>query len=449
MNDFLPDTAPGFDQPVAVLKHCHNRIRKQLGTLERLLAHLPEHGADEAARQAATAVLKYFEKAAHLHHEDEEQDLIPMLRAVAQGEDAATLQALAPVILQDHKEMDALWQDLHEQLSHIADGSAAVLSTSAVQRFSQRYSSHMEREESTMAPMALRLFSPAQMTQLGEAMQRRRGIGAKPVADAPEPVTPPIGDAAAGKSIGDAAAGKSIGDAVAGKSIGDAVAGKSIGDAVAGKSIGDAVADLRKDYGQASLNEDDVLDDPMLQFTRWFEQAIKAEVNEPNAMNVATVDANGRPSSRIVLVKQFDERGFTWYTNYDSRKAQELRANPYAALLFFWSELERQVRIEGRVETTSAEESDKYFHSRPLKSRLSAIASQQSAPIENRTALERNYEAVAATAGDAPARPVNWGGFRLVPERIEFWQGRRSRFHDRIVYERQEDGSWARQRLQP
>jgi pyridoxamine 5'-phosphate oxidase len=399
MNDFLPDTAPGFDQPIAVLKHCHGRIRKQLSTLERLLSHLPEHGADDAARQAAGAVLKYFDKAAHLHHDDEEQDLIPMLRAVAQGEDAATLQALAPVILQDHKEMDALWQDLHEQLTAIADGSASVLSSSSVQRFVQRYTSHMEREESTMAPMALRLFSPAQMTQLGTAMQRRRGIGEQPATAAP--------------------------------------------------AIGDAVAGLRKDYGQASLNEDDVLEDPMLQFTRWFEQALKAQVNEPNAMNVATVDASGRPSSRIVLVKQFDERGFTWYTNYDSRKAQELRANPYAALLFFWSELERQVRIEGRVETTSAEESDKYFHSRPLKSRLSAIASQQSAPIDNRAALERNYEAVAATAGDAPARPSNWGGFRLVPERIEFWQGRRSRFHDRIVYERQEDGSWARQRLQP
>ncbi|HEU4850955.1 MAG TPA: pyridoxamine 5'-phosphate oxidase, partial [Telluria sp.] len=278
------------------------------------------------------------------------------------------------------------------------------LSSSSVQRFVQRYTSHMEREESTMAPMALRLFSPEQMTQLGSAMQRRRGIGADAAASAPQAAAP---------------------------------------------AIGDAVAGLRKDYGQASLNEDEVLDDPMAQFTSWFEQALKAQVNEPNAMNVATVDANGRPSSRIVLVKQFDERGFTWYTNYDSRKAQELRANPFAALLFFWSELERQVRIEGRVETTSAEESDKYFHSRPLKSRLSAIASQQSAPIDNRAALERNYEAVAATAGDAPARPANWGGFRLVPERIEFWQGRRSRFHDRIVYERQEDGSWARQRLQP
>jgi pyridoxamine 5'-phosphate oxidase len=395
MNDLLPEAVPGFDQPIAVLKHCHGRIRKQLATMEKLLSHLPEHGADEQARQAAQAVLKYFEKAAHLHHDDEEQDLIPMLRAVAQGEDAATLQALAPVILQDHKDMDAMWQDLHEQLAAIADGSAATLSASTVQRFAQRYLSHMEREEGTLAPMALRLFSPEQMAQLGEAMQQRRGL------------------------------------------------------ATARPAIGEAVADLRKDYGQASLNEDDVMDDPMLQFTQWFEQALKAEVNEPNAMSLATVDAGGRPSSRIVLVKQFDERGFTWYTNYDSLKARQLRDRPYAALLFFWSELERQVRIEGRVERTSPEESDRYFHSRPLKSRLSAIASHQSAPIASRAALEQNYEAVARQYGEEPPRPENWGGFRLVPERIEFWQGRRSRFHDRIVYERQEDGSWTRQRLQP
>ncbi|KFC67850.1 pyridoxamine 5'-phosphate oxidase [Massilia sp. LC238] len=393
----LHDTAPDFDQPIAVLKHCHDRIRKQLATLDKLLAHLPEFGADEQARQAAAAVLKYFEKAAHLHHDDEEQDLIPMLRAVAQGEDAATLQALAPVILQDHKDMDAIWQDLHEQLTAIAEGQSTVLSASAVQRFSQRYLSHMEREEGTMAPMALRLFSPEQMAQLGKAMQARRGIGETSPAPA----------------------------------------------------IGQAVADLRKDYGQASLNENEVMDDPMLQFTQWFEQALKAEVNEPNAMSVATVAANGRPSSRIVLVKQFDERGFTWYTNYDSRKGHELEDNQYAALLFFWSELERQVRIEGRVERTSNEESDRYFRSRPLKSRLSAIASRQSAPIGSRAELEQNYEAVARQAGDDPARPGNWGGFRLVPERLEFWQGRRSRFHDRIVYERQEDGSWTRLRLQP
>ena len=413
MNLPLHDTAPDFDQPVAVLKHCHGRIRKQLATLEKLLAHLPEYGADEQARQAASAVLKYFDKAAHLHHEDEEQDLIPLLRAVAQGEDAATLQALAPVILQDHKDMDAMWQDLHEQLSLIADGSAAQLSTSTVQRFAQRYLSHMEREESTMAPMALRLFSPQQMAQLGEAMQRRRGLA-------------PAAATHAGSMSG--AAGSPIMDTPA---------------------IGERVADLRKDYGQAVLDESEVADDPIQQFTRWFEEALKAEVNEPNAMGVSTVGADGRPTSRIVLVKQFDARGFTWYTNYDSQKGKQLESKPFASLLFFWSELERQVRIEGRVERTTAEESDRYFNSRPLKSRLSAIASRQSAPIANRASLEQNYEDIARQYGEAPQRPDNWGGFRLVPERIEFWQGRRSRFHDRIVYSRQEDGSWTRQRLQP
>lgn len=399
MTSPLHDTAPDFTQPIAVLKHCHGRIRKQLATLEKLLAHLPVHGADDQARQAASAVLRYFDKAAHLHHDDEEQDLIPMLQATATGADAATLQALAPTILQDHKDMDALWQDLHEQLKAIEEGRGAVLSAPQVQRFVASYSSHMEREEGTMAPMAMRLFSPEQMARLGESMQRRRGILVPQAAE----ISP----------------------------------------------VGQAVADLRKDYGQASLNEDDVLADPIAQFTLWFEQALKAEVNEPNAMTLATVDANGRPSSRIVLVKQFDPRGFTWYTNYDSQKAHELQANNQAALLFFWSELERQVRIEGRVELTSPEESDRYFRSRPLKSRLSAIASQQSAPIASRAALEAAYEAVAAQAGEDPARPANWGGFRLVPERIEFWQGRRSRFHDRIVYERQADGSWVRGRLQP
>ncbi|MGB9108785.1 MAG: pyridoxamine 5'-phosphate oxidase [Telluria sp.] len=402
MNDLLPDTAPDFDQPVAVLKHCHGRIRKQLATLEKLLVHVPEHGADQQARQAATAVLRYFEKAAHLHHDDEEQDLLPMLRAVAQGEDAATLQALAPVILQDHKDMDAMWQDLHEQLSAIADGSGTQLSAGAVQRFTQRYLSHMEREESMVAPMAVRLFSPQQMAQLGQAMQRRRGIASADPAAAPATV-----------------------------------------------AVGERVADLRKDYGQARLDEADVADDPIQQFTRWFEEALKAEVNEPNAMGVSTVDERGRPSSRIVLVKQFDARGFTWYTNYDSHKGTQLSGNPFASLLFFWSELERQVRIEGKVERTSAEESDKYFNSRPLKSRLSAIASHQSAPIASRADLEYNYEEVARQCGETPQRPQNWGGFRLVPERIEFWQGRRSRFHDRVVYTRQEDGSWTRQRLQP
>ncbi|MGJ7918652.1 pyridoxamine 5'-phosphate oxidase [Massilia sp. LXY-6] len=434
MNELLPDPAPDFDQPVAVLKHCHGRIRKQLATLEKLLAHLPGHGADQQARQAASAVLKYFEKAAHLHHDDEEQDLIPMLRAVAQGEDAATLQALAPVILQDHKDMDAMWQDLHEQLTMIADGSGTQLSSGGVQRFTQRYLGHMEREESMLAPMALRLFGPEQMTRLSQAMQRRRGIEPTPAATVPD-VAMPGGSVAAPASTAAAAA--------------LAAAASAAAASAAAMSVGERVADLRKDYGQASLDERDVADDPIQQFTRWFEEALKAEVNEPNAMGVSTVDERGRPSSRIVLVKQFDARGFTWYTNYASQKGQQLNGNPFAALLFFWSELERQVRIEGRVERTSAEESDKYFNSRPLKSRLSAIASHQSAPIASRAALEHNYEDVARQFGETPQRPHDWGGFRLVPERIEFWQGRRSRFHDRIVYTRQEDGSWTRQRLQP
>ncbi|MET0856758.1 MAG: pyridoxamine 5'-phosphate oxidase [Telluria sp.] len=393
----LPDTAPGFDQPVAVLKHCHDRIRKQLATLQKLLDHLPQNGADEQARDAARAVMKYFDQAAPLHHADEEENLVPMLQAVAQGEDAATLAVLVPSILQDHDAMDAMWQTLHEELALIAAGSAATLSAPVVLAFAERYLGHMEREEVHIAPMAKRLFSPAQMAQLGAAMQARRGIVPAP---APE-------------------------------------------------ASGEAVAALRKDYGQATLNEADVAADPIDQFTAWFDQALAAEVHEPNAMSVSTVDAGGQPSSRIVLIKQFDRRGFTWYTNYDSQKGQELAANPHAAILFFWSELERQIRIQGRVERTSAEESDKYFHSRPLKSRLAAIASVQSAPIDNRAALEENYEAVARQYGEAPPRPDNWGGFRLVPERIEFWQGRRSRFHDRIVYTLQPDGSWARQRLQP
>jgi pyridoxamine 5'-phosphate oxidase len=398
MQNLLPEAAPGFDQPIAVLKHCHGRIRKQLATLDKLLAHLPAHGTDEQARQAATAILNYFNKAAHLHHEDEEHDLIPMLRATASGDDAATLDGLVPSILRDHQEMDALWNAIEPELQLVADGNGTSLSAGNVKRFSERYASHMEREESVVAPMALRLFSPEQMERMGQAMQARRGIGEAPAAV---------------------------------------------------PAIGARVAGLRKDYGQASLSEEDVAEDPIAQFGKWFEEALKAEVNEPNAMTVATVGADGRPSSRIVLVKHFDERGFVWYTNYDSQKGQQLRAHPFAALLFFWSELERQVRIEGRVEPTSAEESDTYFNSRPLKSRLSAIASHQSAPIASRTALEQNYEAVARQYGEEPPRPQNWGGFRLVPERIEFWQGRRSRFHDRIVYTRQPDGTWTRQRLQP
>lgn len=387
----LPDTAPGFDQPIAVLKHCHDRIRKQLATLDKLLTHLPLHGADPEARQAALAVMRYFDQAAHLHHADEEENLLPELQACATGADAATLAEHVPQILSDHNRMDAAWQDLHEQLAAVAAGTSAQLSASAVRDFIDSYSRHMLVEETHIAPMAKRLFSAAQMAALGQAMQVRRGI--IPAAD--------------------------------------------------------ALAQMRTDYGQASLSEDDVDADPIVQFQHWFEQALKAEVREPNAMSVATVGADGKPTSRIVLVKQYDARGFTWYTNYDSQKGQQLCANPHAALLFFWSELERQVRIEGRVERTSDEESERYFHSRPLKSRLAAIASAQSRPIGSRADMEQQYAQVEAAHGDNPPRPAHWGGYRLVPERMEFWQGRRSRFHDRIVYVRAADGSWQRERLQP
>ena len=406
MNHALPDTAPGFDQPIAVLKHCHDRIRKQLDTLMRLPAHLAAHGADEQARQAAQAIMKYFDKAAHLHHADEEENLLPVLRTVATGEDAATLDALAPGILLDHDAMNAMWQQLHEQLAAIAAGSASSLDADAAARFEQRYREHMQTEETHIAPMAKRLFSAAQMQALGDAMQARRGLG--PAALASTAAT-----------------------------------------AATAASTGDAVAALRKDYGQATLDAADVAADPITQFNTWFEQALAAQVNEPNAMSVATVDADNKPSSRIVLIKQYDARGFTWYTNYDSQKGRQLAANPHAALLFFWPELERQVRIEGTVERTSALESDTYFHSRPVKSRLSAIASNQSAPVATRADMEQHYAEVEQRYGEAPPRPDNWGGFRLIPARIEFWQGRRSRFHDRIVYTRQADGSWKTERLQP
>ena len=406
MTSALPDSAPSFDQPIAVLKHCHDRIRKQLATLDKLLPHLAAHGADEQARQAAAAVLKYFDKAAHLHHDDEEQDLVPMLASVAQGADAALLDQLVPTILDEHRQMDGMWQNLHEELTAVAAGTGSTLSAVTVQQFGSMYLAHMEREEANIAPMAKRLFSPEQMATLGAAMQRRRGIMSQP---APPGATPEH----------------------------------------SAPATGDAVAALRKDYGQATLDESAVADDPFVQFNRWFEEALKAQVNEPNAMGVSSVDERGRPTSRIVLIKQYDARGFTWYTNYDSQKGRQLAANPFASILFFWPELERQIRIEGSVARTSDAESDQYFHSRPLKSRLAAIASAQSQPIADRATLEQNFAVVAAQEGDAPPRPAHWGGFRLVPERIEFWQGRRSRFHDRIVYTLQNDGSWARERLQP
>ena len=210
-----------------------------------------------------------------------------------------------------------------------------------------------------------------------------------------------------------------------------------------------SIASLRQEYTRASLSESEVAEQPLEQFARWFEEALKSEVPEPNAMSLSTVGPDGRPSSRIVLLKDVDERGLTWYTNYESRKGGELLANPNAALLFFWQPLERQVRIEGRVSKVSADEADAYFNLRPLKSRLGALASAQSRPIGSREALEERFREIEQQYGEAPRRPQHWGGYRLIPDYVEFWQGRASRLHDRIAYCLQPDGSWRRERLQP
>ena len=213
-------------------------------------------------------------------------------------------------------------------------------------------------------------------------------------------------------------------------------------------SPNDHLAALRKSYERAELDEGHSAANPLQQFERWLGEAIDAKVPEPNAMTLATVGSDLRPSTRIVLIKGYDARGIVWYTNYLSRKGQELAGNPYGALQFHWVELERVVRIEGRVEKADAAESDAYFASRPLDSRIGAWASPQSEVISGREVLVKNATVAAARYLLAPPRPPHWGGYRLVPERWEFWQGRKSRLHDRLHYRQDADG-WLRERLAP
>jgi pyridoxamine 5'-phosphate oxidase len=218
----------------------------------------------------------------------------------------------------------------------------------------------------------------------------------------------------------------------------------------ADKKVESALAGLRVDYRRGAMDESDLRADPIEQFAKWFEDARVAGVVEANAMTLATVGADGSPSARIVLLKDFDSRGFTFHTNYQSRKGRELSADPRAALCFFWQPLERQVRIEGTVSRIDVAESEAYFRSRPRLAQIGAWVSQQSSPISSRAELERLNKELTARFGDGDVhRPEHWGGLRVAPTAIEFWQGRPSRLHDRFLYTRQPDGSWSRQRLAP
>lgn len=209
------------------------------------------------------------------------------------------------------------------------------------------------------------------------------------------------------------------------------------------------LADIRQEYSREELSREKVAADPFSQFEAWLNEAIAAEANEPTAMTLSTVDSNHRPSSRVVLLKGFDADGFVFFTNYNSRKGRQLSENPFAALNFFWPELERQVNVCGRTDKVSDKESDEYFDSRPLTSRVGAWASNQSEKIDSRTVIMAKAAKllIKYAVGHVP-RPPHWGGFRLVPDRIEFWQGRPSRLHDRICYERNAD-AWDISRLSP
>ena len=209
-----------------------------------------------------------------------------------------------------------------------------------------------------------------------------------------------------------------------------------------------SLADMRKNYQQAELLESNAAKHPLEQFTLWLNQALAAEIPEPNAMTLATVASDLRPSTRIVLIKGYDAQGIVWFTNYDSRKGRELAGNPFAALQFHWVELERVVRIEGRVEKISEADSDTYYHSRPLASRIGAWASPQSQSIASREWLQQELQTYADKFQQEPPRPPHWGGYRLLPDAWEFWQGGGARLHDRLQYRKQQD-QWVMQRLAP